>query len=185
AILIVIFGFFFVTVSSRITGEIGSSSNPISGMTVATLLITCLLFVAAGRTGISYKEMALCTAAIVCVAASNRGPAAPALKCGHLLGATPRSQQIAITWGVITSAAVIGFTLVALNDSKTTYDKFEAKGFVASQATVDAADANKETANRFKLEPQSVEFHNKKWDAFYVRDAVPDPADAKSVLLPV
>ncbi len=73
AALIVVFGFFFVTVSSRVTGEIGSSSNPISGMTIATLLITCLLFVAVGRVGVSWKEVALCTASIVCVAASNGG----------------------------------------------------------------------------------------------------------------
>ena len=183
AILIVIFGFFFVTVSSRITGEIGSSSNPISGMTVATLLITCLLFLAANRTGISYKEMALCTAALVCVAASNGGATSQALKCGHLLGATPRSQQIAITWGVITSAAVIGFTLVALNDTKTTYHKFDAHGFAATQATFDAANAKQ--PDTFKLVPQSVDFHGKKWDALFVRDDVTDPADPKHVLLPV
>jgi len=183
AILIVIFGFFFVTVSSRITGEIGSSSNPISGMTVATLLITCLLFVAANRTGIAYKEMALCTAALVCVAASNGGATSQALKCGHLLGATPRSQQIAITWGVITSAAVIGFTLIALNDSKTTYHKFDAHGFVATQATFDAANAKQ--PGTFALAPQSVEFHNTKWDALYARDEITDPADPKKVVIPV
>src|SRR5207237_2808100 len=73
AVMIVLFGFFFVTVSSRITGEIGSSSNPISGMTIATLLITCGLFVLVGWTGTSYKAMALTTAALVCVAASNGG----------------------------------------------------------------------------------------------------------------
>ena len=106
AILIVIFGFFFVTVSSRICGEIGSSSNPISGMTVATLLITCLLFVVAGRTGVSYKEMALCTAALVCVAASNGGATSQALKTGYLVGATPRKQQIAISWGVVTLSLI-------------------------------------------------------------------------------
>ena len=82
AILIILFGFFFVTVSSRITGEIGSSSNPISGMTVATLLITCLLFLAVGWTGVPYKEMALCTAALVCVAASNGGTTSQDLKTG-------------------------------------------------------------------------------------------------------
>ena len=96
ALLIVLFGFFFVTVSSRITGEIGSSSNPISGMTVATLLITCLLFVAVGWTGVPYKEMALATAALVCVAASNGGTTSQDLKTGYLVGATPRAQQIAI-----------------------------------------------------------------------------------------
>lgn len=120
AVLIVLFSFFFVTVSSRITGEIGSSSNPISGMTVATLLITCLLFLAVGWTGISYQAMALSTAAIVCIAASNGGTTSQDLKTGFLVGGTPRAQQIAISVGVITSALVIGWTLLFLNDAYTT-----------------------------------------------------------------
>ncbi len=118
--LIVLFGFFFVTVSSRITGEIGSSSNPISGMTVATLLITCGLFVALGWTGTDYKALALTTAALVCVAASNGGTIAQDLKTGFLVGGTPRAQQIAILCGVVTSALVIGWTLQMLNVSAST-----------------------------------------------------------------
>jgi hypothetical protein len=114
AVLIVLFGFFFVTVSSRITGEIGSSSNPISGMTVATLLLTCGLFVLVGWTGVEYKAMALTTAALVCVAASNGGTISQDLKTGYLVGATPRLQQIAILVGVVTSAIVIGATLLLL-----------------------------------------------------------------------
>jgi putative OPT family oligopeptide transporter len=121
AILVVLFGFFFVTVSSRITGEIGSSSNPISGMTIATLLLTCGLFVALGWVGVGYKAMALTTAALVCVAASNGGTISQDLKTGFLVGATPRSQQLAIFVGVITSAVVIGGTLLLLNESSTTY----------------------------------------------------------------
>ncbi len=121
AVLIVLFGFFFVTVSSRITGEIGSSSNPISGMTVATLLITCGLFVLIGHVGVGYKAMALTTAALVCVAASNGGTISQDLKTGFLVGATPRSQQLSILVGVMTSAVVIGFTLLLLNDGSTTY----------------------------------------------------------------
>jgi hypothetical protein len=121
AILIVLFGFFFVTVSSRITGEIGSSSNPISGMTVATLLITCGLFVVVGWTGVPYKEMALTTAALVCVAASNGGTISQDLKTGFLVGATPRAQQIAILIAVVASALVIGVTLIVLNQGHTTY----------------------------------------------------------------
>jgi putative OPT family oligopeptide transporter len=135
SILIILFGFFFVTVSSRITGEIGSSSNPISGMTVATLLITCLLFLAVGWTGVPYKEMALCTAALVCVAASNGGTTSQDLKTGFLVGSTPRKQQIAIMVGVLTSALVIGFTLVALNRAATTYVPRSYPTFVASDAT--------------------------------------------------
>ncbi len=121
AVLIVIFGFFFVTVSSRITGEIGSSSNPISGMTVATLLITCGLFVAIGWTGVSYKSMALTAAALVCVAASNGGTISQDLKTGFLVGATPKHQQNAILVGVVTSAIVIGFILLMLNRNNTTF----------------------------------------------------------------
>ncbi len=121
AVLIVLFGFFFVTVSSRITGEIGSSSNPISGMTVATLLITCLLFLAVGWTGIDYRVMALTTAAIVCVAASNGGTISQDLKTGFLVGATPSRQQLGILVGVMTSALVIGWTLLSLNQAMTTY----------------------------------------------------------------
>lgn len=119
AVLIVLFGFFFVTVSSRITGEIGSSSNPISGMTVATLLITCLLFLAAGWTGVGFRAMALSTAAIVCIAASNGGTISQDLKTGFLVGATPKYQQLAIMIGVITSALVIGFIVISLNKAYT------------------------------------------------------------------
>ena len=120
ALLIMLFGFFFVTVSSRITGEIGSSSNPISGMTVATLLITCVLFLAMGWVGVEYRAMALSTAAIVCIAASNGGTTSQDLKTGFLVGATPRRQQIALLIGVITSAVFIGATLLFLNNAYTT-----------------------------------------------------------------
>jgi putative OPT family oligopeptide transporter len=132
AVLIVLFGFFFVTVSSRITGEIGSSSNPISGMTVATLLITCLLFLAAGWTGVSFRAMALCTAAIVCIAASNGGTISQDLKTGFLVGATPRLQQIAIMIGVISSALVIGLIVIALNDAYTTVVPAQHPDYVAA-----------------------------------------------------
>ena len=90
-----LFGFLFVTVSSRLTGEIGSSSNPISGMTVATLLLTCLAFVALGHTGKAATLTAVTVAAVVCIAASNGGTTSQDLKTGFLVGATPRSQQIA------------------------------------------------------------------------------------------
>jgi putative OPT family oligopeptide transporter len=123
AILIVVFGFLFVTVSSRITGEIGSSSNPISGMTVATLLLTCLIFVMIGWVGIDYRVTALSIAAIVCIAASNAGSTSQDLKTGYLVGATPRAQQIALLVGAFTSAIVIGYTLLLLNDASTIYAK--------------------------------------------------------------
>jgi putative OPT family oligopeptide transporter len=131
AVLIVLFGFFFTTVSSRITGELGSSSNPISGMTVATLLLTCLLFLAIGWTGVSYQAMALTTAAIVCVAASNGGTTSQDLKTGFLVGGTPRLQQIAISIGVVTSALFIGWTLLFLNEAYTTVVPRQHPGYVA------------------------------------------------------
>ncbi|MGE3973406.1 MAG: OPT family oligopeptide transporter [Bdellovibrionales bacterium] len=123
ALLIVFFGFLFVTVSSRLTGEIGSSSNPISGMTVATLLLTCLIFVMIGWVGASYRLTALSVAAIVCIAASNGGTTSQDLKTGFLVGATPSAQQIAILIGSVTSAIVIGYTLLLLNDASTIYAK--------------------------------------------------------------
>ncbi|HEY1860681.1 MAG TPA: OPT/YSL family transporter, partial [Gemmataceae bacterium] len=123
AALIVLLGFLFVTVSSRLTGEVGSSSNPISGMTVAALLITCLVFVFLGRTEKSAMLTALTVAAVVCVASSNGGTTSQDLKTGFLVGATPSKQQWAILIGALTSALVIGFTLLALNEAGSIYTK--------------------------------------------------------------
>jgi len=117
AILIVILGFLFVTVSSRLTGEIGSSSNPISGMTVATLLITCLVFLVIGWTGSAYYVTALSIGAIVCIASSNGGTTSQDLKTGFLVGATPRNQQIAILIGALASAIILGPILLKLNSA--------------------------------------------------------------------
>jgi putative OPT family oligopeptide transporter len=115
AILILIFGFFFATVSSRITGLIGSSSNPISGMTIATLILTCLLFVGLGWTGDAYGPIAICVGAIVCIAAANAGNTSQDLKTGYIVGATPIYQQIALIIGVLASASVIGWTTLYLH----------------------------------------------------------------------
>ncbi len=121
ALLIIVFGFLFVTVSSRITGEIGSSSNPISGMTVATLLITSLIFLALGWTEGDYRVAALSVAALVCIAASNGGTTSQDLKTGYLVGATPKLQQIAILAGALSSALTMGIVLNLLNDASTVY----------------------------------------------------------------
>ncbi len=121
AVLIIVFGFLFVTVSSRLTGEIGSSSNPISGMTVATLLLTCLAFVILGWTGSNYYVTALSIGAIVCIAASNGGTTSQDLKTGFLVGATPRSQQIAILVGATISALALGPILLKLNSAGSVY----------------------------------------------------------------
>ena len=121
ALLIVVFGFLFVTVSSRLTGEIGSTSNPISGMTVATLLLTCLVFVILGWTGSNYFVTALSIGAIVCIASSNGGTTSQDLKTGFLVGGTPRLQQSAILIGALVSALILGPILLVLNDSGSVY----------------------------------------------------------------
>src|SRR6266545_2578962 len=115
AVLVIIFGFLFVTVSSRITGLIGTSSNPISGMTIATLILTCLMFVALGWTGNPYGPIALCVGAVVCIAAANAGGTSQDLKTGFIVGATPIYQQIGLVIGVVTSAFVIGWTTLYLH----------------------------------------------------------------------
>ena len=121
ALLIVAFGFLFVTVSSRLTGEVGSTSNPISGMTVATLLLTCLVFLLVGWTGGPYYVTALSVGGIVCVASSNGGTTSQDLKTGFLLGGTPFRMQYAILFGAFASALVLGPILLRLNDAATVY----------------------------------------------------------------
>lgn len=119
SILIVVFGFLFVTVSSRIVGIIGSSSNPISGMTIATLMAVSLIFVAVGWVGGAWAAVALSIGAVVCIAAANAGATSQDLKTGFLVGATPRLQQIALVIGVLASVGVIGYTLTSLNEAYT------------------------------------------------------------------
>ena len=121
ALLIVVIGFLFTTVSSHLTGEIGSSSCPTSGMTVATLLLTCLVFLIVGWTGPNYFVTALSIGGIVCIASSNGGTTSQDLKTGFLVGSTPRSQQIAILAGSLASALALGPILLVLNDSYTVY----------------------------------------------------------------
>ncbi len=124
ALLIIVFGFLFVTVSSRLTGEIGSSSNPISGMTIATLLFTCLIFLLIGKTAKTDPGVyvtALSVGAIVCIAASNGGTTSQDLKTGYLLGSTPRLQQWSILFGAFASALALGPILLLLNNNATTY----------------------------------------------------------------
>src|ERR1035437_7210523 len=138
SLLVVVFGFFFVPVASRIVGIIGTSSNPISGMTIATLMGTCLVFVLMGRTGEAYQPVALCVGALVCIAAANAGATSQDLKTGFLVGATPRRQQIGFIIGVLVSTLVIGGTLFLLDK---TYAGGEAHGIggpklAAPQATL-------------------------------------------------
>lgn len=114
-VLVIIFGAFFVTVSSRIVGLIGSSNNPISGMTIATLMGTCLIFIAVKWTGHFYEPMALVVGGMICIAAANAGATSQDLKTGYIVGATPKYQQLALFVGVIVSSLAIGATIKLLD----------------------------------------------------------------------
>lgn len=131
--LVLVFGFLFVTVSSRLTGEIGSSSNPISGMTVATLALTCLIFLMLGMTSPAESVIALSVGAVVCIAASNGGTTSQDLKTGFLVGGTPKLQQYAILIGALSSALVIGFTLLVFNQAGTVYTTKDLPDVVLSE----------------------------------------------------
>jgi putative OPT family oligopeptide transporter len=115
AILVVIFGFLFVTVSSRITGLIGTSSNPISGMAIATLMATCAMFLLMGWTEPAFFALAISIGGVVCIASANAGNTSQDLKTGFLVGATPAKQQVALIVGVVISVAAIGYTLKGMN----------------------------------------------------------------------
>lgn len=131
AVLALFFAFLFVTVSSRITGQIGSSSNPVSGMTVATLLLTSLMFLAVGWVGIQYRVLALTIGGVVCVAASTAGATSQDLKTGFLVGATPARQQLGLLFGVTASALVVGGIIHFLNAAKQTIVARSYPGIVA------------------------------------------------------
>jgi putative OPT family oligopeptide transporter len=145
ALLALAFSFLFVTVSSRITGEIGSSSNPVSGMTVATILLTSLLFLAVGWVGIEHRVLALIVGGVVCVAASTAGGTSQDLKTGFLVGATPKRQQVALLIGVTASALLVGGIIQFLNAAKTTYVEQSFPGVTMSAVepgTVQGPDGN-------------------------------------------
>ncbi|MBV8205790.1 MAG: oligopeptide transporter, OPT family [Acidobacteria bacterium] len=115
AVFVIVFGFLFVTVSSRITGLIGTSSNPISGMAIATLMATCAVFLLLGWTAAPYSALAITIGGVVCIASANAGNTSQDLKCGFLVGATPRRQQIGLLIGVAVSVVSIGFALIGMN----------------------------------------------------------------------
>ncbi|HET6539651.1 MAG TPA: oligopeptide transporter, OPT family [Chryseolinea sp.] len=117
-VLIVVFGFFFVTVSSRIVGLVGTSNNPISGMTIATLMGTCLIFTSIGWSGKFYEPLALVVGGMICIAAANAGGTSQDLKTGYIVGATPRYQQLSLFIGAIVSSVAIG-VVVSILDTPT------------------------------------------------------------------
>jgi len=122
ALLVVVFGFLFVTVSSRIVGLVGSSASPVSGMTIATLMATAAIFLFQGWTAPAFGALAITIGGVVCIAASNAGDTSQDLKTGYLVGSTPRLQQIALMIGVVVSTIVIGFTLNLMNTGLQEFD---------------------------------------------------------------
>ncbi|NNG25492.1 OPT family oligopeptide transporter [Telluria aromaticivorans] len=169
ALLILVFGFLFATVSSRLTGEVGSSSNPISGMAVATLLFTCLIFLLMGWTGGQYYVTALSVGAIVCIAASNAGTTSQDLKTGYLVGSTPRMQQYAILCGAFASALILGPILLKLNDAGTVYVP---AAQVAPGLTVDAS----KLTQLDKLQGPQAATDTNTYKVWQKRDTVGGPA---------
>jgi putative OPT family oligopeptide transporter len=115
ALFILVFGFLFVTVSCRICGLIGTSSNPVSGMTIATLMATCAMFLVAGWTAGAYSALAITIGGVVAIAAANAGGTSQDLKTGYLVGATPVRQQIGLIVGVLAASFAIGGTLLLMN----------------------------------------------------------------------
>lgn len=115
SLLVVVFGFLFVTVSSRIVGLVGSSASPVSGMTIATLMATAAVFLVQGWTAPAFGALAITIGGVVCIAASNSGDTSQDLKTGYIVGSTPRLQQIALMIGVVVSTLVIGSTLNLMN----------------------------------------------------------------------
>ena len=115
AVLVVIFGFFFATVSSRMVGLVGSSNNPVSGMAIATLLIATMVIKASGKTGIDGMKAAIAIGSVICIVAAIAGDTSQDLKTGYLLGATPKKQQIGELIGVVAAGLAIGGVLYLLN----------------------------------------------------------------------
>lgn len=137
SLLIIVFGFIFVTVSSRMCGIVGSSANPVSGDTISTLMFTCIIFVAIGWVGESYQAVALIVGAVVCLAAANGGNTSQDLKTGFIVGATPYKQQVGFMIGILASASVVALTLHLLHTSP--YGPIGSEKLAAPQATLMAA----------------------------------------------
>jgi uncharacterized oligopeptide transporter (OPT) family protein len=137
AILILVLGFLFSVVSSRITGEVGSSSNPLSGMTIAVLMGTCGTFLLMGREGSEYARLAIVIGAVICITISNAGTCSQDLKTGYMVGATPIRQQGALLIGVVSSVLAVGWTAYLLNEAETVETRLE-QPFAVAPATLEA-----------------------------------------------
>ncbi len=139
AVLILVLGFLFSVVSSRITGEVGSTSSPLSGMTIGVLMATCGVFLAVGWEGSAYSRLALMIGAVVCIAISNAGTCSQDLKTGFLVGSTPVRQQGALLIGVLASVLAVGWTAYGLNNADSTERPLD-QPFTVKQELIDHAD---------------------------------------------
>jgi putative OPT family oligopeptide transporter len=157
AVLVVVFGFLFVTVSSRIVGIVGSSASPVSGMTIATLMGTAAIFLVKGWTAPAFGALAITVGGIVCIAASNAGDTSQDLKTGFLIGATPWKQQLAVMIGVIVSVFAIGPTLSAMNRGFESFQPMVQPRAISLQALPDGVtNQGSFTRNSFLLTPRGV-----------------------------
>ena len=151
ALFIIVFGFLFVTVASRISGLIGNSSNPISGMTIATLMATCAVFLVVHWTANAYAVLALTIGGVVCIAAAIAGATSQDLKTGYLVGATPAKQQIALVIGVMVSSLAIGGTLILMNVGLAQYKPIQIRARHQS-----SADGRRTPAEQLRARGQDV-----------------------------
>ena len=159
AVIVVVFGFLFVTVASRISGLIGNSSNPVSGMTIATLMATCAVFLLAGWTAPPFAVLALTIGGVVCIASAIAGATSQDLKTGFLVGATPRYQQIGLVIGVMVSTVAVGGTLILMNKGLAKYNAVD-----IPVALVQQADGKWATqAPELKVEQQSYAHDGKNY----------------------
>ncbi|HUZ96175.1 MAG TPA: OPT/YSL family transporter, partial [Edaphobacter sp.] len=156
AILVIVFGFLFVTVSARIVGIVGSSASPVSGMTIATLMATAAIFLVRGWTAPAFGALAITIGGIVCIAASNAGDTSQDLKTGFLIGATPWKQQVAIMIGVIVSIFSIGATLNAMNTGLETFQRMQRPIVFSLNALPDGV----QNEGPFKRDHLSLTSHN-------------------------
>ncbi len=158
ALLVVVFGFLFVTVSSRIVGIVGSSASPVSGMTIATLMGTAAIFLVKGWTAPAFGALAITVGGIVCIAASNSGDTSQDLKTGFLIGATPWKQQLAVMIGVIVSVFAIGPTLSAMNRGYESFQPMAQARAMSLQALPDGvSNQGNFTRDSFLLTPRNAQ----------------------------
>ena len=162
ALLVVVFGFLFVTVSARIVGIVGSSASPVSGMTIATLMATAAIFLVKGWTAPAFGALAITIGGVVCIAASNAGDTSQDLKTGFLIGATPWKQQLAIMVGVIVSIFSIGATLNAMNNGLEQFQRLQKPiAFSLDQLPDGVQNKGQFTRDRITLTSHSAEDHSK------------------------